>query len=158
MKYINRKANVRQHIRHNKNKVSNVVHHERNIKAKQRLGVIALNNMNYKQAKKTFPGLRANGDIDHDGVKNKRDCKPFNTDMQDDAQDLIDEAEEDEVRRLKEEIRERRPDSYFQSGEDSDSLQGELDAVKQEDEEIAEQERIKEWGINNNKQARDSIW
>jgi len=86
MQYTKRKTNVRQHVRHNGNKVSNVTNHQRNVKAKQQLGVIALNNMNYKEAKKSFPGLKPYGDIDGDGVINKKDCHPFDTSRQDDEQ------------------------------------------------------------------------
>lgn len=35
-------------------------------------------NLNYKQAKKRFPGLAPWGDADLDGSPNKHDCKPFN--------------------------------------------------------------------------------
>src|SRR3990167_3528720 len=73
MRYINRRTN------------------ERNLKSKRVLGTIALNNMNYKQAKKAFPKLRARGDVDGDGVINKKDCHPFDEKRQDDY-------EEDEIR------------------------------------------------------------
>ena len=33
--------------------------------------------MNWKQAKKAYPKLKPLGDWDKDGVKNKKDCKPF---------------------------------------------------------------------------------
>lgn len=158
MKYIQRKTNVRQHERHNKHKIANVKHHQRNLKTKRQLGVIALNNLTYKQAKKTFPGLKPYGDIDRDGVINKRDCRPFDTDRQDDAEDLINEAEADERERLMEEIKERRPFETFQSGEDSEDLQRELEAVKREDEEMAEQQRIRDWGISQNKENRERGW
>lgn len=36
-----------------------------------------ITNLNWKQAKARFPGLKPYGDIDRDGVKNFRDCKPF---------------------------------------------------------------------------------
>ena len=33
--------------------------------------------LTWKQAKARFPGLNPYGDLDRDGVKNYRDCKPF---------------------------------------------------------------------------------
>jgi len=35
-------------------------------------------NLNWEQSKARFPKLNPYGDIDHDGVKNRRDCKTFN--------------------------------------------------------------------------------
>jgi len=35
-------------------------------------------NLTWDQSKKRFPKLNPYGDVDHDGVKNYRDCKPFN--------------------------------------------------------------------------------
>ena len=37
-----------------------------------------MDNLNWDQSKKRFPKLNPYGDVDHDGVKNHRDCKPFN--------------------------------------------------------------------------------
>ena len=37
-----------------------------------------MDNLNWDQSKKRFPKLNPYGDVDHDGVKNYRDCKPFN--------------------------------------------------------------------------------
>lgn len=37
-----------------------------------------ITNLNWNQAKKRFPLLNPYGDIDRDGVRNFRDCKPFN--------------------------------------------------------------------------------
>ncbi len=36
-----------------------------------------ITNMNWKQAKARFPLMNPRGDADKDGVKNFRDCKPF---------------------------------------------------------------------------------
>ena len=37
-----------------------------------------MDNLNWDRSKKRFPKLNPYGDVDHDGVKNYRDCKPFN--------------------------------------------------------------------------------
>ena len=37
-----------------------------------------MDNLTWEQSKKRFPKLNPYGDVDHDGVKNYRDCKPFN--------------------------------------------------------------------------------
>ncbi len=36
-----------------------------------------IKNLSWSQAKARFPGLKPYGDVDRDGVKNFRDCKPF---------------------------------------------------------------------------------
>ena len=36
-----------------------------------------VNNLDWEQSKRRFPLLNPYGDIDRDGVKNLRDCKPF---------------------------------------------------------------------------------
>jgi len=42
-----------------------------------------LRKLTYSQLKKKGVKLSANGDADHDGVKNRRDCRPFNPKKQD---------------------------------------------------------------------------
>jgi len=37
-----------------------------------------IKNLNWEQAKVRFPLMNPYGDVDRDGVKNFRDCKPFN--------------------------------------------------------------------------------
>jgi len=54
-----------------------------------------ITNLNWKQAKARFPGLKPFGDADRDGVKNFRDCKPFNIKRQGKKHEE-DEYEEDE--------------------------------------------------------------
>ena len=41
-------------------------------------GAPKMSKMNWKQAKKKFPKLKARADADFDGVMNKKDCRPFN--------------------------------------------------------------------------------
>ncbi len=36
-----------------------------------------ITNLNWTQSKKRFPNMNPFGDFDNDGVKNFRDCKPF---------------------------------------------------------------------------------
>ena len=48
-------------------------------------------NLSWDQAKARFPRLNPYGDIDHDGVKNYRDCKPFNIKRQGKDHDEDDE-------------------------------------------------------------------
>jgi hypothetical protein len=93
------KTNVRQHTRHTKHKVADVTEHTRRIKDRQVVAVIPIKNLKYKQAKAIFPRLNPNGDYDRDGVKNKKDCRPFDAMRQDD--------EEDEWERNREEIKNR---------------------------------------------------
>jgi len=40
-------------------------------------------NLSWKQSQKRFPLMNPYGDIDRDGVKNLRDCKPFDIKRQD---------------------------------------------------------------------------
>jgi hypothetical protein len=84
MKYL-KKTNVRKHTRSCKGKNCEVREHARNVKGKQVLGTIKLNNLNYKQSKRLFPGLEPYGDIDGDGVVNSKDCHPFDTTRQHDS-------------------------------------------------------------------------
>ena len=83
------KTNVRQHTRHTKHKVADVTEHTRKIKDRQVVAVIPIKNLKYKQAKAIFPRLNPNGDYDRDGVKNKKDCRPFDAMRQDD--DFLDD-------------------------------------------------------------------
>lgn len=96
MRTITRKTNVRQHKRNTKNKEANVKQHLRKV-VRPIAGVFALKDLNWKQSKKVFPLMNPNGDWDGDGVKNKKDCRPFDVERQhDEAQDLIDSAEDEE--------------------------------------------------------------
>lgn len=56
-----RKTNVRQHTRRTKRGISEVTRHDRKL-------------MSYPQAKHR---LTAGGDVDGDGVRNSKDCKPY---------------------------------------------------------------------------------
>lgn len=38
---------------------------------------VRMKNLNWPQAKIRFPNLNPKGDVDNDGVKNFKDCKPF---------------------------------------------------------------------------------
>jgi hypothetical protein len=107
MRYTKRKTNVRQHGRATKHSQTTVRNHSRTVKGRAVLGTIALNDLNYKRAKKVFPKLSPRGDIDGDGVINKRDCHPFDVERQDDDEDWVRErqqlAEEQEEIRFKHE-------------------------------------------------------
>lgn len=98
MNFITKKTNVRQHNRHTKNRVADVKRHERRVR-KQVVAVIPLKGMRYKEAKAIFPNLNPRGDYDGDGVPNKRDCRPFDEERQDDNMqsfiDSIDVSDED---------------------------------------------------------------
>lgn len=48
-----------------------------------RLKSISKKDLSYKQAKMLYPKLKAKGDFDGDGVKNSKDCRPFNKKKQD---------------------------------------------------------------------------
>lgn len=45
---------------------------------------IRMKNLDWPQSKKRFPLLNSKGDIDKDGVKNFKDCKPFDIKRQGD--------------------------------------------------------------------------
>lgn len=81
MRTITRKTNVRQHKRNTKNKEANVKQHLRKV-VRPIAGVFALKDLNWKQSKKVFPLMNPNGDWDGDGVKNKKDCRPFDVERQ----------------------------------------------------------------------------
>lgn len=96
MRTITRKTNVRQHKRNTKNKEANVKQHLRKV-VRPIAGVFALKDLNWKQSKKVFPLMNPNGDWDGDGVKNKKDCRPFDVERQhDDAQSIIDSVDDNE--------------------------------------------------------------
>jgi hypothetical protein len=88
MRTITRKTNVRRHDRHTKKKVADVRNHLRKV-VRPVLGVVEIKDLTYKQAKRRFPTLAPFGDIDQDGVINKRDCRPFDEERQDEEDDLI---------------------------------------------------------------------
>lgn len=102
MKYIERKTNVREHDRHTKHKVADVRKHLRTVR-KPIIGVIPLKDLTYPQAKKRFPFLNPNGNIDGDNKINKKDCRPFDSMRQDDEvllkfkEDIEEEKENEEV-------------------------------------------------------------
>jgi hypothetical protein len=93
MKYIIQKkpgkVSVRHHTRHLEYGNTNVVDHSRSRPTSRRgvretIGRIPLKDMNWQQAKRRMPFLEPRGDLDEDGVVNKRDCKPFDAMRQDD--------------------------------------------------------------------------
>lgn len=49
--------------------------------------LIKMKNLNWPQSKARFPFLNPKGDADNDGVKNFRDCKPFDIKRQGDKHD-----------------------------------------------------------------------
>lgn len=53
-----------------------------------------LKDMDYKAAKRVFPWIEPNGDLDGDGARNKEDCHPFDKNRQDD------EAKEEALNKL----------------------------------------------------------
>jgi len=61
-------------------------------------------NMNWKQAKRRFPRLNPFGDADRDGVKNRKDCKPFDKKRQDKeiGDKIIHKGREREIESIKE--------------------------------------------------------
>jgi hypothetical protein len=136
------KTNVRQHKRHTKNKVADVTEHTRRIKDRQVVAVIPVKDLRYRQAKAIFPRLNPNGDIDGDGVKNKKDCRPFDAMRQDDdAQDLIDEVDNESWREK----------NWV------DLNKEEMDKAFKENDERMEQERIRDWGISQNRKTREGF-
>jgi len=108
MKYIIQKkpgkVSVRHHTRHLEDGNTNVVDHSRSRPTsrrgvKENIGRIPIKDLTYPQAKKRFPFLNPNGNIDGDNKVNKKDCRPFDSMRQDD--------EEDEWERNREEIKNR---------------------------------------------------
>ena len=89
MRIIKRKTNVRQHDRRTKHKVADVRKHERNIRGKVVLGNVKLKDLKYPRAKRIFPTLEPYGDADDDGVINKKDCRPFDIERQDEEEDMM---------------------------------------------------------------------
>ena len=78
-----RKTNVRQHKRHLESKDAEVRNHTRSVRDRPVLGRIPLKRLNYPQAKRRMPFIEPTGDIDDDGVVNKKDCRPFDEERQD---------------------------------------------------------------------------
>jgi len=92
MKYIIQKrpgkVNVRHHVRHLEDGNTNVVDHSRSRPTSRRgvrenIGRIPLKDLTYPQAKKRFPFLNPNGNIDGDNKVNQKDCRPFDAMRQD---------------------------------------------------------------------------
>ena len=92
MKYIIQKrpgkVNVREHERHLDSGNTDVVRHTRSHPTSRRgvretIGIIPLKDYTYSQARIRYPFIEPRGDIDEDGVPNKRDCRPFDVDRQD---------------------------------------------------------------------------
>jgi len=92
MKYIIQKrpgkVSVRHHIRHLEDGNTNVVDHSRSRPTSRRgvretIGRIPLKDLTYPQAKKRFPFLNPNGNIDGDNKVNQKDCRPFDAMRQD---------------------------------------------------------------------------
>jgi hypothetical protein len=156
VKYIIQKksgrVNVRKHDRKTKNSTTDVVRHDRSRPTSKRsigqtTGYIPLEDLNYKQAKKRYPFLNPSGDIDNDGVINKRDCHPFDTSRQDDdAQDLIEQEEAEERREAQIKIWNDEREERMAA------------AINEAEEQKREQERIKEWGISQNRENRGGLW
>lgn len=117
MRTITRKTNVRRHDRHLPSKTADVRKHQRTV-TRQMLGTIPVKNLTFKQGKKIFRGLPANQDWDGDGVPNKKDCRPFDEERQDDIRDIPDEEYYRKLDKLLEKMEE--DEDYIPSSEDRD--------------------------------------
>jgi hypothetical protein len=134
MRYIKRKTNVRQHNRKTKHKVGIVRNHSRNLKDKQIIGIVALKGLKYKEAKRIFPNLKPYGDIDGDGVTNKRDCRPFDVDKQDDYEDEMERLREEQAELVRRTAEESRQEEIRRQQEEADqNLSDSLARLKQKE-------------------------
>ena len=75
---------------------------------------VSKKNMNSKQAKARFPHMNPYGDCDHDGVKNKFDCHPFDRKRQDDYKPMTEEERQEEYARMdKKALEEKKLKAYL---------------------------------------------
>jgi hypothetical protein len=134
MKYIIQKrpgkVSVRHHIRHLEDGNTNVVDHSRSRPTSRRgvretIGRIPLKDLTYPQAKKRFPFLNPNGNIDGDNKVNKKDCRPFDSMRQDEDLDYLTEQELNEAER-------RETSSALQQSENHFDIDEPIDDTKED--------------------------
>jgi hypothetical protein len=130
MKYIIQKkpgkVSVRHHTRHLEDGNTNVIDHSRSRPTSKRgvrdnIGRIPLKDLTYPQAKKIFPFLNPNGNIDGDNKVNKKDCRPFDAMRQDDDLDYWTEQELNEAERRETSSALQQSENHFDMDEPIDA-------------------------------------
>jgi hypothetical protein len=132
MRTITRKTNVRRHARNCKTPTT-VRQHNRNV-TRQVLGTVRVKDLTYKQSKKIFPRLPANQDWDGDGVKNKKDCRPFDVERQHDEIDDLERDRKKVVERIEFWKKQKEKGSDYENHYTDIMIQGWEDELKNLDE------------------------
>jgi hypothetical protein len=157
-----RKTNVRQHTRKISNKKTGVKQHFRSLKEKQVLGRIPIKDLTYPQAKKRFPFINPVADYDGDSVINKKDCRPFDEERQDDdvelyMQGLIPEEKEKELspymrRKFFDEIVEKEAKDFQKKAREEKKIANKLQ--EEENERKKSLRLVAKWNRNLNKEEK----